>query len=130
MGWLSLTIINSLKSRKERQIVSKYHYKIHSLYKDKKIDQHDLKELNKLKLNLSHDYAEGKISDKHNENTKNEISRLYQEIYEKKFNSLNDKSDLDVRNELDTLMIEVKDAYADGKINELHFKLLKERILN
>ena len=89
-----------------------------------------MKKLNKLKLNLSHDYAEGKISDRRYENTKNEISRLYQEIYEKKFNSLNDKSVLMYRKELDTLMNEVKDAYADGKINELHFNLLKERILN
>ena len=50
VGWLSPTIINSLKSRKERQIVSTYHYTIHSLYNDKKIDEHDIETIKQIKI--------------------------------------------------------------------------------
>ena len=97
MGWLSPTIISSLNSRKEAKIVSTYHHAIESLYNDNKLDERGIKQLDKLKNDISNDYAKGKISDKQYENTKNEISILYEKIYEKMINSLNDKSDLDVQ---------------------------------
>ena len=53
---------------------------------------------------------------------KNEISMLYEKIYKKRIDSLNGKGDLDaVKNDITS-------AYAEGKINELHYNLINEKI--
>ena len=36
--------------------------------------------------------------------------------------------DIDADNEFNIIMNEMNDAYAKGRLNELHFNLLKERI--
>ena len=100
VGWLSPTIVSSLKSRKEAKIVTAYHNTIESLYNDNKIDEQDMKQLDKLKYDIANDYAKGKISDKQYENTKNEISKLYQEIYKKRVDTSKNASNVNVNNEL------------------------------
>jgi hypothetical protein len=60
---------------------------------------------------------------------KNEISLLYEEIYDKKIGSLNgvlvakngDKS-------LDIMKNDITDSYAKGKITEIHYNILNEKI--
>ena len=89
VGWLSPTIISPLKSRKEAKIVSTYHNTIESLYNENKIDESDMKQLDKLKSDMANDYAKGKISDKQYENTKNDISGLYHDIYQKRLIRVN-----------------------------------------
>ena len=96
VGWLSPTIISSLKSRKEAKIVSTYHHAIESLYNDNKLDERGIKQLDKLKNDISNDYAKGKISDKQYENTKNEISILYEKIFRKMINSMENLTDKEV----------------------------------
>jgi hypothetical protein len=54
------------------------------------LDEADIKNLDKIKAGLVEDYSRGKINDNRYESIKNEISMLYEEIYDKKISSLND----------------------------------------
>jgi len=59
---------------------------------------------------------------------KNEISVLYQELHKRNIDSSNKSPEkFDVK-ELNNILSEIEDAYAKGKLNELHFTLLKDRI--
>jgi hypothetical protein len=62
---------------------------------------------------------------------KSEISILYEEIYNKKIDSLNSMSDENNRKKimLNNVKNEIMDAYAKGKITESHYNLLNEKIL-
>ena len=131
VGWLSPTIINSLKLRKEAKIVSKYHYAIKSLYNENKIDEHDMERLDKLKYDIDNDYAEGKIGDKQYENTKNEISILYEKIFRKMINSMENLSDKEVaKKQFNGIAKYIDLVYSEGKLSELHYNLLMKRFPN
>ena len=101
--------------------------RIKSLFDDSKIDEGDIKNLDKLKVDVTSDYSKGKINDKQYENMKNEISVFYQEIFRKKIDSWNKISDNVGVKKLDIIMAQMEDAYAKGKLNELHYTLLKDR---
>ena len=87
-------------ARKERRRVQTYHLVIKSLYDDGKVDENDIPRLNKLKDDIMDDYANGIISEQHYNNLNNKISVLYEEIYKKKIDLLNDK-DTSVQNHID-----------------------------
>jgi hypothetical protein len=61
---------------------------------------------------------------------KNEISALYEEIYRKRIDSLKDSSSEGLNREtvMEKIQEEIRDAYSKGKLSELHFNLLKEKI--
>ena len=129
VGWLSPTIISSLNSRKEAKIVSTYHHAIESLYNDNKLDERGIKQLDKLKNDISNDYAKGKISDKQYENTKNEISILYEKIFRKMIKSMENLTDKeDMENQLIKIANDIERAYSEGKISELHYNLLMKKL--
>jgi hypothetical protein len=129
VGWLAPTIISSLKSRKEAKIVSTYHYAIESLYKDNKIDERVMKQLDKLKHDIANDYAKGKISDKQYENTKNEISILYEKIFRKMIISMENLSDKVVaKKQFNEIANYIELVYSEGKLSELHYNLLIKRL--
>jgi hypothetical protein len=60
---------------------------------------------------------------------KNELSMLYKKIYDKKINSLNDIYNKNENRNLSvTIEKDITDIYAEGKINDQHYKLLKEKL--
>ena len=64
------------------------------MYDDGKLDQDDIQSLDNLRSDISDAYAKGKINDQHYTNLKDEISILYEEIYQKKIDSIqSDKPD-------------------------------------
>ena len=84
-----------------------------------------------LKTDIKNAYAEGKISEEHFNNLKDETSILYERAYKNKIDSLNGKVDGENnRIELDEIKNDITDAYAEGKIIEEHYNLLKEKIAN
>jgi uncharacterized membrane protein len=125
VGWLSPTIIDSQKSRREAKIVSRYHYAIESLYNDNKIDEQDVTQLDKLKYDIANDYAKGRIGDKQYVNTKNEIPILYENIFRKMIDSLNNFVD---DNNLRDVSDEVSAAYRNGKISNEQYQNIKNEI--
>jgi uncharacterized membrane protein len=124
VGWSIPSIISWSKSKTLIRRLNYYHRKIASVYDDGKLDESDIESLNSLSKNISNAYAEGKISNEHYTNLKNEISVLYQEIFKKRIESItvpNTEAFRKIKND-------ITDAYANGKITELHYNLLNEKI--
>jgi hypothetical protein len=67
----------------------------------------------------------------HYSNLKDEISILYQEIFMKKIDSMydddNNNKEIDLSLKL-KLVREIKDAFSKGKLTELHYNLLLNKI--
>jgi len=129
IGWSIPSIISSIKSRREISMFNCYHKLINNIYKDNKLDNRDLLQLNTIKGYISDAYAKGKISTEHYSNLKDEISILFQELFKEKINSL--KSILNIEDkekQVGKVKDEITDAYSKGKLTELHYNLLKERI--
>jgi hypothetical protein len=91
VGWSIPNIIGWIKSRRQGRKANQYYKRINSLYNDDKLDENDITRLDGLKIDLTDAYTKGKISEQHYANLKSEISVVYQEIYKKKIDSLNDK---------------------------------------
>ncbi len=68
---------------------------INRLYDDNKLDTNNIESLDRLKTDVTGACVKVKISDQHYANLKNEISMLYEKIYQKRLESLNGKLDLD-----------------------------------
>lgn len=128
VGWSIPSIIGWVKSNRENRRLHSYHKRINNLSSDGKLDQDDIGSLDVIKRTLAGDYAKGKIGENHYSNMKSEISVLYEEIYKKKIDSVNKLSDN--WKILDTIKESIEDAYAKGKIIELHYNLLMNRISN
>lgn len=105
-----------------------YHKEIFKLYDDGKLDEKDIDKLDILKNSISDDYAKGKINAEHYANLKDEISILYQEIYNKKLDSLNHSSSSAEGRSLQKIKDKILDVYSKGKMNELHYNLLIQKI--
>jgi YVTN family beta-propeller protein len=131
VGWSIPSIIGWIKSKRQRRRANRYHKRIHSLYTDNNKLYVNDKTLGTLETNIKNAYAEGKISEQHYNNLKDETSILYERAYKNKIDLLNDKVEgKNNRIELDEIKNDVTDAYAEGKISEQHYNLLKEKIAN
>ena len=91
------------------------------------MDENDLESLDKMKTDVTDSYSKGKLNELHHNSLKNEISILYEEIFKKRIESL-DPKDNDVQQKLQEVRGVVKDAYSKGKLIELHYNLLNEKI--
>ena len=131
VGWSIPSIIGWIKSKTQIRRANQYHKRIHSLYADNNKSYENDKTLDTLKTDIKNAYAEGKISEEHYNNLRDETSILYERAYKNKIDSLNGKIDAENnRIELDEIKNEITDAYAEGKITEEHYTLLKEKIAN
>jgi uncharacterized membrane protein len=93
------------------------------------LDENDIDHLDRINKNIINAYSEGKINNEQYSNLKNEISVIYEEIFRKRVNSFNHSGKKDSDREIIKKIEEdIKDAYSKGKISELHFNLLKEKI--
>jgi YVTN family beta-propeller protein len=126
VGWSIPSIVGWIKAKKQQRRVKSRHLCIKSLYDDNRLDEKDIADLNGLNTDIMGDYVKGKISEQHYDNLKNEISILYEQIYNNKIDSLNTDHDNGIA--LDKVKDDIKDAYAKGKISEQHYKLLNEKI--
>ncbi|MGB6594358.1 MAG: hypothetical protein WBE68_22905, partial [Candidatus Nitrosopolaris sp.] len=75
-------------------------------------------------------HAKGKINHDYHTNLKKQTSILYEEIFNKRINSLNGLS----ANEKGKLLVEIEDdvsdAFSRGKISELHYNILEKKPSN
>ena len=88
------------------------------------ITEQDLENVNKLRNDITDAYSNGGLSKEHYTNLKNEISNTYQKIFKTRIESLIDSNTEDISK----IKNDIRDAYSDGKITELHFNLLNEKI--
>jgi YVTN family beta-propeller protein len=126
VGWSIPSVIGWIKAKKEGGKVRKHNLAIKSLYDDGKVDEMDIPILEKLKDDITDDFAKGKINEQHYNNLNNTLSILYEEIYKKKIDLLNGKGTNGAL--LDKIKDDINDSYAKGKINEQHYKLLNEKL--
>jgi YVTN family beta-propeller protein len=123
------SIVKWIKTKGEIRKLNYYHKKINSLYDDGKLDNDDLEALDRLKINISDDYSKGRINGEHYSNLKDEVSALYQQIYNKRIESLDNLSA--EKEKIKTMKVikeDIADAFAKSKLNELHYTLLKEAV--
>ena len=75
-------------------------------------------------------YAEGKIADEYYRSLKSELWVLYHEIFDKKIESSKRLSNRNENSEtlLENIKEDIANAYSKGKISELHYNLLNEKI--
>ncbi|MGE5661319.1 MAG: YncE family protein [Ignavibacteriales bacterium] len=90
------------------------------------ITEQDLEAVNKIRNDIIDTYSNGKISNEHYTNLKNEISVVYREIFKKRISSIAIPDAEAVRK----IKNDITDAYSAGKISELHYSLLSEQISN
>ena len=80
--------------------------------------------LDKIRKQLIDAYPEGKVNNESYVNFKNEISGIYEELYDKRIKSLNDKSDKESSLLLNEIKTDLIDAYTKGKLSDLYYNLL------
>src|SRR6476620_7076988 len=129
-SWLTPTVIEWRNRRKQVSKLDHCHNEAKNLYNDGKLDSNDIEKLNKLKDKITDVYTKGKINKEQYDKLGNEISISYREIFTKEIDSLNTISKNDKLEQLLRIKTDIEDAYAKGKINELHYTLLKERLAN
>jgi YVTN family beta-propeller protein len=84
--------------------------------------------LSEIRSNIEDTHAKGKIKDEYYTNLKKEISILYEEVFKKRIDSLNNLPENDKVKLLDKIKDDISDAYSKEKVNELHYTLLKEKL--
>jgi YVTN family beta-propeller protein len=129
VGWSIPTIIGAIKSKKQGQSLGRYQNEIESLFDASKSDKNISSRLDDLSTNIKYSHIRGKISNQQYEDLKNETSILYEEILERKIDSLN-KGIVDTDNEkiLHDIKNDITEVYAKGKITETHYNLLNKKI--
>jgi YVTN family beta-propeller protein len=116
--------IGWVRSKLQTSRLNSFYQKMAIIYADGKLDENDTNQLNILNKNISDSYAAGKINNEQYMHLKNKVSTAYQKIFKKRIESF---PVLDT-NGINKIENEIKDAYSDGKIIELHYKLLIEQI--
>ncbi len=74
-------------------------------------------------------YTRGKITNEHYLSLKNEISVLYEDIFKSEIESLDNQPEKHKEERL-KIQDRVADAYSKGRLNELHYNLLREKLSN
>jgi YVTN family beta-propeller protein len=88
------------------------------------ITEQNINTVSNIRNKITNTYSNGELSKEHYANLKNEISLEYQEIFKKKIELItnpNAEAISEVKND-------IMDAYSDGKITELHYNLLIQKI--
>ena len=117
-------VVGWIKTKRQTSRLNSFHKQMARVYGDSKVDANDTNQLNILNRNISDSYAEGKISNEQFTHLKNEVSTAYQEIFKKRIESITGPN----TDALNKIKRDIKDAYSTGKIVELHYNLLNEKI--
>ena len=81
-------------------------------------------------IDITNEYTKGKINKEQFDKLVDEISINYREIFKNQLNYIDNLSEHDKENRVTEIKRDIEDVYAKGKLNELHYKLLKENISN
>jgi YVTN family beta-propeller protein len=117
-------VVGWIKIKRQTSRLNSFHKQMARVYGDSKVDANDTNQLNILNRNISDSYAEGKISNEQFMHLKNEVSTAYQEIFKKRIELITGPN----TDALNKIKRDIKDAYSTGKIVELHYNLLNEKI--
>jgi YVTN family beta-propeller protein len=125
--WLIPSLVRWARTRADTKKSNYFYQKIKSLYSDGILDENDLKDLDKIRIDVTDAHSKGKLNELHYNTLKNEISMLYEEIFKKRIESLSTGED-GSREELQEIGKGINDAHSKGKINEVQYNNLKNEI--
>jgi len=128
--WLIPAIIGWRRAKKQGSKLDHYHNEVKSLYNDVELNSKDTKKLNELKNDIADDYSKGRINKEQYDKLGEEISVYYRKIFTNEIDSMKNLSENEKVKQLSGIKSNIEDAHAEGKINELHYNLLKERLGN
>jgi YVTN family beta-propeller protein len=129
-SWLTPTVIEWRKTKNQSKKLEYYHNKINGLHGDGKLNISDICELDTLRDIVTDDYTRGKITKDQYEKLIEELSVNYREIFKNELVYFDSLSQNDRENKLTGLKNIVEDSYAMGKINEIQYNILKEKLSN
>ena len=122
------TFIGWRKSKSQGSKLDYYHQKINILHDDGRLDEKDVNFLDSLRKTITNEYTKGKINKEQYDKLIDEISVNYNKIFRKKINFLFSSSAYNKENKIIDIESDIDDAYAGGKINELHYNLLQKEL--
>lgn len=120
------SFIGFTRTRSKVKKQNYFHREIQSIYDDGRLDDEDTNKLNILKNKITDSYSRGKISDEQYDTLNTEISISYDEIFNKRIDALRDDETLN--QSLKSIEDDVTKAFSKGRLLELQYKLLKEKI--
>jgi YVTN family beta-propeller protein len=127
--WLIPSFVRWTSTKADTRKSNYYHQRIKSLYDDGSLDENDIKELDRLKTDVTDAHSKGKVNELHYNSLKNEISMLYEEIFRKGIESISNSPKNDSSKEqINKLKNDIEIAYSKEKIRELHYNLLNKKI--
>jgi YVTN family beta-propeller protein len=88
------------------------------------ITERNTEDLGKINNDITDAHSNGKLSNEHYANLKNEISNTYQKIFRRRIESIHDPNTEAVND----IKNDIEDAYSDRKITELDYNLLNGKI--
>jgi YVTN family beta-propeller protein len=127
--WLTPTVIAWRKARNQGRNLDYYHKQISSIYYYGELDEKYIDKLDNLRNIITDEYSIGKISKVQFDKLVDETSLKYREIFKNEIDSLDTPSEYEKENKIMEIKSNIEDAYASGKINELHYNLLQKKLL-
>ena len=125
--WLTPAVIGWRRAKKQVSKLDHYHNEVKNLYNDG-LNSNDIEKLDALKNKIADDYSKGKINKEQYDKLGEEISVYYRKIFTSEIDSMKNLSENEEVKQLSEIKSNIEDAHAEGKINELHYSLLKERL--
>ena len=120
--------LHARKLKRYQEELNHYRRKI-TLPDYSKQPENDIKELEKLGDNIKGAYSKGKINEKEYESLKDETSIVYEKIFRQMIDSLRSNPS-DKKVALEQLAQKIEDAYSNERINDKHYHLLSNDILD
>jgi YVTN family beta-propeller protein len=127
-SWLTPTVIQWRKARKQGKKLDHYHSEIKLLRIDGKLDTNDIEKLDSLRNNITDEYTRGKINKEQFDKLEKDITIRYNEIFTTEINSIDVMTGVDKVKHLDEIMKGIEDANDKGKINKEQYTDLKKKV--
>ena len=128
--WLTPAVIAWRRAKKQGSRLNHFRKEVKSLYSDGKLSSNDTEKLDGLKNEIADDYSRGRINKEQYDKLGEEVSLYYRKIFTKEIDTVKNLSENEIVKQLSGIKSNIEDAHAEGKINELHYTLLKERLAN
>jgi hypothetical protein len=128
-SWLTPTIIEWRKTKKNQDKLNDYQNEIQDLDKDAILDKKDISNLDRLRNKVISGYTKGDITKEQYDVLLNNISTRYNEIFQNEIKSVkNIYNNNEKLKFLEEIHSDLNNVYLKKKIDKEHYDLLKEMI--
>jgi len=126
--WLTPAVIAWRRTKNQREKLN-YYYSKQDFYKNRKLNNDDIKKLDNLRNEITNEYTNGKINKEQYDKLVDEISINYKRFFADEVHSLDSLVEIDRPKErLSLLKSNIQDARDEGKINNEYYAYLNKEI--